>query len=72
MGGLFVMLGWAGLGIGILLVAASMIVLLVAFGTSEPSQKANRFNLAGKMCLAGILLFAVGFGSCVVSFNFKW
>lgn len=66
---IIILIGMIGLGIGGFLMGTAVIVLIVAICIADTIRQRKMLVLAGKFLLAGILLFAVGFGSCVLLFN---
>lgn len=66
---LITLMVFAGLGVGVFSMATSLIFLIVAMCVSDKIRQRNLLVLAGKFMLAGLLLFAVGFGSCVLALN---
>lgn len=66
---LLIFLGWAGLAIGALAIAVAIIMFLVALFIKDKTAQANSFKNAGKFLLMGILVFAIGYGSCAISLS---
>lgn len=66
---LITLMVFAGLGVGVFSMATSLIFLIVAMYVSDKIRQRNLLVLAGKFMLAGLLLFTVGFGSCVLALN---
>lgn len=69
MGNLVVLMVILGVGIGGFIILTSFIFLIVAMCVSDTIRRRNILIIAGKFLVAGILLFAVGFGSCAVLFQ---